>query len=154
MATTTQDAVYRGILTDLAAAAGSIGINSNYMFVSPFARFVQLDDKYLQLIPGVPVVETSDSGIGLVTEDFKIVVWLRLYLDQIGDSTEKITNDTLGIMDTMGDIRQALIQGDANETVTIPIVWTEGGVPSEDADHPGWVYYEDSYRMGWEIVWT
>lgn len=149
---TTQKAVYAGILADL--KSGISAVHDDYIFMTPVPLFVQADDRIIQLIPGVPETQTDVSGIGLVEEDFRIAVWARLWLDQLGHSTEKLTNSTYGILVTMNLVRQVLIQSDADETATIPVRWVRGSSPIESEDAPGWVYYEDTYRVGYEVTWS
>lgn len=156
MATTTQRAIYAGILSDLrnAADAETIGVHKDYIYITPVPIFTQSDDRIIQLIPGVPTVETDVAGLGLVEEDFSIAVWARVYLDQVGRSTEKLTNSTLGALVTTNEVRQVLIQSDAGALSTTPIRWVRGSSPVETEEAPGWVYYEDNYRVGYEITWN
>ena len=157
MATTTQRAIYAGILADLHAAASDgtddIGVDSGFIYITPIPVFTQSDERIIQVIPGTPSVETPISGLGLVDEDFHIAVWARVFLDQAGHSTARITNSTLGALVTTGQVRQTLIQSDANSLATVPVRWVGGSVPIESEEAPGWVYYEDTYNVGYEIVW-
>jgi len=152
MAVTTQRAIYAGLLSDL--RAGSTGVHDDYIFITPLPLFVQADERIIQLIPGVPNVATEDVGLGLIEEDFRIAVWARVYLDQSGHSTEKITDSTYGVMKTMELVRQVLLQSKADDEATVPVRWINGSAPQETAEAPGWVYYEDTYRVGYEITWS
>lgn len=134
--------------------ATGIIVDPEYVYITPLAMFSQADDKIIQLIPGVPEPQTETSGIGLVEEDFRIAVWVRVFLDSYGQSTERITNATYGAMKIVGDVRQALIQSDAGGVATVPVRWVSGSDPIESEDAPGWVYYEDTYRIGYEIAWS
>jgi len=156
MATTTQRAIYAGILSDLetAADAEDIGVHKDYIYITPVPIYTQSDDRIIQLIPGVPTVETEVAGLGYVEEDFRIAIWARVYLDQANHSTLKLTHSTLGALVTIGLVRQALIQSTANSKATTPVMWVSGASPVETEDAPGWVYYEDTYRVGYEIVWS
>jgi len=159
MATTTQRVIYANLLADLETSADevssdSINVSKEYIYITPVAIFSQADDKIIQLIPGVPEPQTETSGIGLVEEDFKIAVWVRVFLDSYGQSTERITNATYGALKFVSQVRQALIQSDASGVATIPVRWIGGSVPMETAEAPGWVYYEDTYRIGYEIAWS
>jgi hypothetical protein len=159
MATTTQRQIYAGILTDLHASAdsveaGSISVHKNYIYITPIPLYSQSDAQIIQLIPGVPTVETDMAGIGYVEEDFRIAVWARCYLDQVSRSTEKVTNATYGVLKTIDEVRQAMIQSDANETASVPARWVSGSSPVESDEAIGWVYYEDTYRIGYEITWS
>ena len=150
MATTTQRAVYAGLLSDL---KGISGVHDDFIFMTPVPLFVQADKTVIQLIPGVPNITTEDVGLGLVEEDFKIAVWTQVWLDQTGHSTEKMTNSTYGVMALMNTVRQLMIQSTANSTATVQVRWISGSTPQETADAPGWIYYEDTYRVGYEVDW-
>ena len=156
MATTTQRQVYANILSAMkaSAVAGSISIHEDYIYITPVPIFSQSDDKIIQLIPGTPTVETDVAGIGYAEEEFRVVVWARCYLDQVNHSTEKVTNATYGVMSTMNEVRQSLIQSDASGVLTTPVMCTSGSHPVESEDATGWIYYEDTYRMGYEIAWS
>jgi len=152
MATTTQRLIYAGILSDL--KSGVTSVHDDYIYITPVPLYSQSDERIIQLIPGTPMVETEATGIGYVEEDFRVAVWARVYLDQVNHSTERVTNATYGVMKTMAEVRQALIQSDANSTATTAVRWTGGSHPIESEDAPGWVYYEDTFRIGYEIVWS
>ena len=152
MATTTQRAIYSGILSDI--KAGITTVHDDYIYITPVPLYTQSDDRIIQLIPGVPTVETEMVGIGYVEEDFRIAVWARVYLDQSNHSTLRITDSTLGALVTIGLVRQVLIQSMANDLATAPVRWINGSSPVETEEAPGWVYYEDTYRVGYEIVWS
>ena len=149
---TTQREVYEGLLADI--KSGISAVHDDYIFITPVPLFVQADERIIQLIPGVPNVTTEDVGLGLVEEDFRVVVWARVFLDQQGHSTERITDATYGVMKTMELLRQVLIQSTANTASTIPVRWISGSTPQETPEAPGWVYYEDTYRVGYEITWS
>jgi len=155
MSTTTQRAIYAGILSDLhtAADAEEIGVHRDYIYITPMPLFTQADDRIIQLIPSVPVVETETVGIGLVEEEFRVCVWVRNYLDQAMRSTLRLTDSTLGALVTMGEVRQTLIQSTANGEATIAVRWLQGGTPIESEEEAGWMYYEDTYTIGYEVVW-
>ena len=150
MAVTTQRAVYAGLLADL---KGISGVHDDFIFMTPIPLFVQADKTVIQLIPGVPNITTEDVGLGLV-EDFKIAVWTQVWLDQTGHSTEKMTNSTYGVMSLMNTVRQLMIQSTANGTATVEVRWISGSSPQETGDAPGWIYYEDTYRVGYEVTWS
>jgi len=158
VATTTQRAVYAGILADLKAAGSdgtdAIGVHSDYIYITPVPLFSQAEERLIQLIPGVPTVTTPDVGLGLVEEEFRIAVWARVYLDMVGHSTERITDSTLGALVTVNEVRQTMIQSTANSTATVQVRWTMGSAPIETDDVPGWVYYEDTYVIGYEVAWS
>lgn len=156
MAITTQRAIYAGILSDLhtASDATSISVHKDYIYITPVPLYSQSDDRIIQLIPGTPRVETDTTGIGYVEEDFRIAVWARVYLDQVNHSTLRVTDSTLGVLVTMAEVRQTLIQSNANNSSTAPIRWINGSHPMESAEAVGWVYYEDTYRIGYEITWS
>jgi hypothetical protein len=155
MATTTQRQVYINILSTLHASADAdaISVHKDYIYLTPIPVYSQSDDKLIQLIPGTPTIETDIAGIGYAEEDFRVAVWARCFLDQINRSTEKVTNATYGVMATMNEVRQSLIQSTAGGVLTTPILWVNGSHPVESEDAVGWVYYEDTYRMGFEITW-
>ena len=156
MATTTQRAVYAGILSDLhtAADAEEIGVHKDFIYITPVPIFTQADDRIIQLIPSVPTVETDSVGLGLVEEEFRVCVWVRNYLDQAMRSTIRLTDATLGALVTVGEVRQTLIQSTANSTSTVPIRWLLGSSPIESEEEAGWMYYEDTYVVGYEIAWS
>ena len=152
MATTTQRQIYSGILADLRSGVSSV--HDDYIYITPIPLYSQSDDRIIQLIPGTPTVQTETTGIGYVEEDFRVAVWARVYLDQVNQSTERVTNATYGVMATMNEVRQALIQTDADDEATTKVVWISGSHPVESEEASGWVYYEDTYRVGYEIVWS
>ena len=156
MATTTQRAVYAGILSDLhtAADADEIGVHKDFIYITPVPIFTQADDRIIQLIPSVPTVETESVGLGLVEEEFRICVWVRNYLDQAMRSTIRLTDSTLGALVTVGEVRQTLIQSTANSTSTVPIRWLLGSTPIESEEEAGWMYYEDTFVVGYEVAWS
>jgi hypothetical protein len=156
MATTTQRAIYAGILSDLhtAADADEIGVHKDFIYITPVPIFTQADDRIIQLIPSVPTVETDSVGLGLVEEEFRVCVWVRNYLDQAMRSTIRLTDATLGALVTVGEVRQTLIQSTANGTSTVPVRWLFGSAPIESEEEAGWMYYEDTYVVGYEIVWS
>jgi len=151
MATTTQREVYEGLLTDLKTVSD---VHDDFIYITPMPVFSPADSLFIQLIPGVPLPQTEVSGLGLVEETFKVAVWTRVFLDQSGHSTERITDATFGVMKTIGDVRQVLIHSTANGESTIPVRWISGSTPTESDAEPGWVYYEDTYQVGYEIVWS
>ena len=150
MAVTTQRRIYQELLVDL---RGLTGVHDDYIFMTPVPLFMQVNKTVVQLIPGVPNIATEDVGVGLVEEDFKVVVWTQVWLDQTGHSTEKMTNATYGVMKLMETVREQMIQSDANGYATVPVRWISGSTPQETADAPGWIYYEDTYRVGYEVDW-
>jgi hypothetical protein len=152
MATTTQRLIYIGLLSDLKSGVSSV--NNDYIYLTPVPLYSQSDDRIIQLIPGTPSVETETAGIGYVEEDFRIAVWARVYLDQVNHSTQRITNATYGVMKTMDEVRQAMIQSNANGAATTPVRWVSGSHPVESSEASGWVYYEDTYRVGYEVIWS
>lgn len=156
MAITTQRAIYAGILADLhtASDADDIGVHKDYIYITPVPLYSQSDDRIIQLIPGTPNVETETAGIGYVEEDFSVAVWARVYLDQVNHSTLRVTDSTLGVLVTIAEVRQTLIQSSANSTCTTPVRWIRGSHPVESDEAGGWVYYEDTYRVGYEITWS
>ena len=156
MATTTQRAVYAGILSDLhtASDADEIGVHKDFIYITPVPIFIQADDRIIQLIPSVPTVETDSVGLGLVEEEFRICVWVRNYLDQAMRSTLRLTDSTLGALVTVNEVRQTLIQSTANSTSTIPIRWLFGSSPIESEEEAGWMYYEDTFVVGYEVAWS
>ncbi|QDP48624.1 MAG: hypothetical protein Unbinned97contig1000_9 [Prokaryotic dsDNA virus sp.] len=152
MGLTTQREIYEGILVDLKAGVSSV--HNDYIYVTPMPLFSPADSVYIQLIPGVPTIQTDITGLGLIEETFKVAVWARVFLDVSGQSTERITDSTYGVMSVMGEVRQALIHDNANGEATIPIRWISGSNAVESNDAPGWVYYEDTYQIGYEITWS
>ena len=152
MATTTQRQIYAGILSNLKSGVSSV--DGGYIYITPVPLYSQSDDRIIQLIPGTPTVETETAGIGYVEEDFRIAVWARVYLDQVNHSTERVTNATYGVMATMNEVRQAMIQSTAGGLATTNVRWVRGSHPVESDEAVGWVYYEDTYRVGYEVVWS
>ena len=157
MATTTTDLVYQAILTDLKAAVSLV--TDDFIYISYEPIFTQEDDQYIQLVPGVPSAVAEQAGIGLVTEEFEVAVWSRLYLDHGRQSTERFANATYGVLKIMSQIRSGLIGNypDSSEGGTVvaslPIVYVRGSRLFETPDRPGWCFMSDTYRIGYEIAW-
>ena len=151
MAVTTQRLVYEGLLTDLKTVGE---VHDDFIYITPMPLFSPADSVFIQLIPGVPLPQTEISGLGLIEDTFRVAVWSRVFLDQSGHSTERITDATYGVMKIVGDVRQVLIQSTADSTATIPVRWTSGASPVESSAEPGWVYYEDTYIVGYEVAWS
>lgn len=152
MATTTQRALYVALLADLKTGISSV--HNDYIYIVPKPIFAQNDSQYIQLIPGVPTSAADISGVGLIDETFSVAVWVRVDLDQAPHSTIRLTHATLGALGLCDDVRQALIQGGAGGLATTQITWINGSLPQEDDENPGWMFYEDTFKLQWEIAWS
>jgi len=155
VAVTTQHSVYRGILdtleTDLAAL-----IDAAHIYISPVPIFSPTDDQFVQLVPGSMSPRHPKSGTGLVDEEFRVVVWSRLDVDQYGHSTSRITSSTLGVLKLVDTIHLSMLQEVAigsEPDVVIPVTLVRVSQMVENAENVGWVMCEITYRTSYEIAW-
>lgn len=152
MAITTQRAIYAGLLADL--KTGVTSIHNDYIYVTPRPIFSQIDVQYLQLIPGVPTALTDVTGIGLIEETFSIAVWVQVFLDQQGRSDSRLFDATFGALTLCGEVWQAMIQTDANGLATTQVTFQHGSLPQEQEDSEGWAFYENTFKLQYEIAWS
>lgn len=150
MAATTTAAIYRAILAKLRA---DLSIADDYIFLSALPKFCGLDSLYVQIVPGAPEAMSPRGGVGVIHEEFRVVIWSRLDLDLGGQSTARITDSTYGVLKFIAEVRASLVQH-ALTGATVPILLLRGSAAQESDEQPGWVYYEDTYRVGYEIAWT
>lgn len=152
MPTVTQDQFYRELLEEVRYAIGEVQPSAVYL--SAIAQFDGVTPRTVQIVPGVPVCQTPDSGIGLVRETFRVACWARLLTDHGNDDTALITDRTLGLLALANDVRRILTQTTIASITTEPIVWMQGSTINTSADQPGWGFVTDEYRVGYELAWS
>lgn len=150
---TTQDAIYRGVLSDLESGL-SAKIGALFIYLAVLPSFSPLAKRCVQLIPGNLSAEDPKSGTGIIKEDFSVATWNRILLDKDKMDTEKYSNSTYGVIELANTVRSTLIQGDAGGKASIPIVWIRGGKPQVSREHAGWIYVEDYFRVGYVVDWS
>lgn len=150
--TTTADAIYRDLLARLQA---QLSIDDSHIWMAPFPIFNQHDRTCVQLVPGVPTAVTPQSGVGLVTEEFRVVIWTKVILDQNTVSTGRIADSTLGVLKLLSDVIVALVQyhGSA-DLFTYPVTYQRGATVTESDQHPNWIYAEATFMLGYQIADT
>ena len=155
MPTTTTDLIYQGILTKLKSVVSLV--HDDFIYISYAPMFTQEDDQFVQLVPGVPVAVGDQAGIGLVTEEFEVAVWSRLYLDQGTRSTERFANATYGVLKIMSQIRSGIINDYVKTGSDIissgPMLYVRGSKLFESPEQPGWCHMSDTYSISYEIAW-
>lgn len=153
--------LYAAIETRLRTAATTAGalldgvITSDYIYFTSAPDFSGgvMDETVIQIVPGAPQVPHRDQALGLVREEFSIVCWRRVYLDQAGRSSLRLHDAARGIAAVQLIVRRLFNQNELDGIVTIPIIWTRGSIPSESEDYPGWMMGQDYFSVGYEMIW-
>lgn len=151
MAVTTTDAVYRGIRKVL--HDGALRLDDAYIFITPIPLFTEHDHQYMQIIPGASAAVNPHGGDGLVEEDFRVVMWGRLWLDEPGKSDMRLMDSARGLMARLNEARADLIQSTASLTTVHYVIWRQRSNFVEQGE-PGWAYVEDQYSVRYEIAWS
>lgn len=152
MAATKRHLVYQGILKDLRAGL-SQSVDANDVYLSAVAWPDNRDQLIVQIVPQPFTVDHPVTGTGAVTETFEVHVWTRVMLDSSREATAQLTDDTVGILKVMDDVRDTLRQSTADGTATIGIVLIQGSNATVNEENYGWVRMFDTYRIGYEVGW-
>jgi len=154
MAAVTRHEIYRAIIETIQTVAG---LDDVFIHLAVQPTFNQSNDVVAQVVPGGAEAQAPRAGHGLVEEDFRVVVWRRLHLDQQARGDERLANDTLGIMATEDGIMDALIQSlpaeGASTKGLVFVRWIRSSSYSDSPDAPGWILGEMTFRIGYEVNW-
>jgi hypothetical protein len=150
---TDQDAILREVLDEVKIAVEDD--TSDVFIAAQPLFFPAMGQSVVQVIPGVVNAQQETAGHGLVSERFQVVLWHRLFTDLGGQSTELITNETMGALAICRKIRNVLIQSLLDGLATIPVRYIQ---TSQAADPPigtaaGWVMFSLTFEVGYEIAW-
>ena len=154
---TTQRAIYDELLQAIRTGVSS-KVSSQHVHIALQPTFYAIGSQYIQIIPQVPQAVHRRSGVGLITEQFQVATWVRVHLDIGGVSTEKLINESLGVMELLALIRSSLIQNQLRGEAVVPVTWVQGSVPQEPPNQDtqsgsGWLMYTDTFEVGYEIDW-
>lgn len=150
MANTTEEKLYRGILRDL---RNGLDLDESRIYIAIDAFQDSRFDECVQIIPDVPQSQHPISGVGLVETQFKVVCWKRVALDVAQEGTERLINETFGLINRCSKVQTILIQGLADDNAKIPITYIRSEKQTEPKEGFIWCQRGDTFNVGFMRDW-
>lgn len=152
MTVTTEEALYRGILKTVRQGLDEdLAPETIYIAIEAFhdSRFATC----VQIIPDVPTAVHPVSAVGLVETGFKVAVWQRVALDVGQEGTERLINETFGLLRICSKVQTCLIQSLADNEAKIPITYQRSEKQTEPGEGIVWCQRADFFSVGFMRPW-
>jgi hypothetical protein len=127
------------------------GSNSVYLVEAPIDE--SISQVAVQIVPVSDTAKHPMSGVGLIETTFEINLWWRSMFDPVNRATSLIAG-AAGAEQFQSGIRQLLIQNDLDGSLTVPVVFTNGGRFEAIPELDGWLRATEVYTMAYEIPWV
>lgn len=155
----TTDAAVLLAIVDKINDSESINDHAVYVVADSFFQGVSyIGDHYIQVVPGA-VVDTiavgddgAGGGIGLIETEFRVVIYRRQLSDLADQDTQRITHDSLGLLQLVNAVDAQLINSMLGGIVLTPIRPVRRAPVSKGpvvAD--GWAAQERLYTVKFQV---
>jgi hypothetical protein len=106
----------------------------------------------VQIIPRGDAAMHPKSGAALVEVTIDIVVWWRNLLDPVAQASIRIGGDD-GVEQFVEGLRILLNGNRLNNTLTIPMVWRNGGTVEAVSELEGWMRATETFGCAYAPEW-